>query len=213
MESEIELSRIKFLLDDPLVLQNLIIEEKARCFDLSINLPIPTDQTCQAILWSRLHLAYLSDRFEMRLTRRNDETVVILNTLAFASQFSTFSTNVKNLRDWTGVPSFVKELVQPLVYSDCAYKYALLIYDEIYGWELIGCLPTFDSPIPESQDMELFQVKVRKLLHSFLLVHHIVLPLLHSPPLVFMPAITPLFSFNYILYHSSWNPPTCLPMW
>ena len=92
---------------------NLIIEEKARCFDLRINLPIPTDQTCQAILWSRLRRAYQSEQFEMRLTRRNDETVVILNSLAFASQFSTFSTNVKNVRDWTGVPSFVQELIQP----------------------------------------------------------------------------------------------------
>ena len=167
MESEIELSRIKFLLDDPLVLQNLIIEEKARCFDQSINLPIPTDQTCQAILWSRLHLAYLSVRFEMRLTRRNDETVVILNSLAFASQFSTFSTNVKNVRDWTGVPSFVQELIHPSDNSDSANKYVLLIYEELYGWELIGCIPTFGSPVPESQDTELLKVKVSKLVHSY----------------------------------------------
>ena len=167
LDSDIEPSRIQFLLDDPLILQNLIIEEKARCFDLRINLPIPTDQTCQAILWSRLRRAYQSEQFEMRLTRRNDETVVILNSLAFASQFSTFSTNVKNVRDWTGVPSFVQELIHPSDNSDSANKYVLLIYEELYGWELIGCIPTFGSPVPESQDTELLKVKVSKLVHSY----------------------------------------------
>ena len=136
-----------------------MIEEKARCFDESINLPISIDQTCQVILWSRLHRAYLSDRFEMCITRRNDETVVILNSLAFTTQFSTFSTNVKDLRDWTGVPSFVQELIQP---SESADKYALLIFDELYGWVLIGCLPTFAFLVSESQDTELLKVKVSK---------------------------------------------------
>lgn len=171
-ETDTGFSRLQFLLDDPLILQDLIIEEKARCLDQDVDLPFPADQKCQAILWSRLHRAYQSERFQMSLTRRFDEPVVMLSSLANAAHFSTFSTNVKDVRNWTGVPSFVKELICPLNALDCAAKYALLIYDAFHGWELIGCLPTFASPVSE-KDEEVCDVSKSHLFNVVLSLSHI----------------------------------------
>lgn len=154
IESETGLSeRISFLFENPLLLQDLVIEEKARYFDQNIDLPFSTDMKCQMVLWTRLHRAYHSGRFCMRLTKRADEAVVLLMNLDNVSNFSTISTDVKHVTNWNGVPPFVQELMSPLNSADGFSKYAFLVYDGYHGWELVGYTTTNHSaPCTEEQD-------------------------------------------------------------
>jgi len=153
VEPETGLSdRVQFLFENPLLLQDLVIEEKARCFDQEIDLTFPTDKKCQMVLWTRLQRAYHSDRFCMRLTKRADEAVVLLMSWANVGRFSTISTDVKQVTNWNGVPPFVQELMNPVNSSDESAKYAFLLYDGYHGWELAGYTATSHlAPIAEEE--------------------------------------------------------------
>ena len=141
-------SRIQHLLDDPLILQELVIIEKSRSPNQDIDLNPPAVHPCHLITWSRFRDHYLSDRIHIRFKQSSDisveESMVLVMRPEDQLRFCHMSKDVKVLTDWTHAPPFLTDLVNPLS-SDKFAGYALLIYDTSHGWELAGRLTPFSE--------------------------------------------------------------------
>ena len=177
-------SRIQSLLDDPLVLQDLVMAEKSRAFDQDIELSPPVGQPCQLVAWNRFRNIYLIGRVHIRFKQSPDpleESVVLVMRPEDQLRFCHLSKDVKAITDWIQAPPFLTDLVNPLS-SDKFAGYALLIYNTSLGWELAGRLTpfsdyempgnlsSFQEQIPESAGIlntNLIPIKVNISINSF----------------------------------------------
>ena len=142
-------SSFQVLLEDPLLLQDLVIKEKQREFDQDVNLENYTSEPCQLVEWNRLRRVFHSNRIHVRL--KFTEMPAIVQVMRPSDQYSfsnSGTTDIREITDWTGVPSCVEKLIEPQN-SPHESGYTLLNYDAIHGWVLLGCLNS-----PESNEAE-----------------------------------------------------------
>ena len=140
-------SNFELILNDPLLLQDLVLKEKEREYDQDINLEHPLEEPCQLVEWNRLRRILFSNRIDIRVKFTEDPIVLVMRLI----DLSYDSTGIRDITNWEGVPSFVKDLIEPEDSSEGVGGYAILNYDTNNGWVLLGCL-AFDSPAVGSDD-------------------------------------------------------------
>ena len=149
---------LQSLWDDPLLLQDLVLKEKAREFDQDLNLESALCEPCLLVEWTRLRRIFLSDKIIIRLKNRIGEKPLFIVTRP--NQCHTFvnsdTVDIRKIQDINNHPPFIKELLDPQDSSDDSGGYALLTYEYENGWVLMGCLASLtpsppSSPIPPSE--------------------------------------------------------------
>jgi len=124
-------------------LRDLIVLETSRPLDQDVNITSPTNQPSQLVNWKRLQRMYRTNRLSIRMTKRCGEPVVLLMYPEDEHRFSFFSSDLKDVQNWSLVPPFVKSLIntQETGFDTGDYAtYALLVCNNFHGWELAGCI-------------------------------------------------------------------------
>ncbi len=145
-------NRCQFLFDNPLLLQDLISQEKEIPLDnIEINWTVPhpinNDQqpVVQVISLARFHRSYLASRFHIRIV--NESSVLAMPNLVFPFDCTTWDLN--DLSDivklgFMTIPPVVEEFLSHHDSNDDYYNcYMILLHHSKSCWEMIGCL----SPI------------------------------------------------------------------
>ncbi len=152
-EEECIADRLKFLYEDPLLLQELVFQEKCRASsnELDLNMYLTSRRYVQVVTFCRLRRIYHAGLLSIRLHKSKPSVLV---TMPFdAYRFASTSTEINQLSsDWTQVPSLVTELLSALDVSNDPTRYTILLYDVMQEcWELVGCLDSSFSDVAPSQ--------------------------------------------------------------
>jgi len=161
-------SNFQLLLNDPLLLQDLVLKEKERELDQDINLGNPLEEPCQLVEWNRLRRLFLSGRIDIRVNFSEESIVIVMRLVDQLDEFNFIG--IREIADWEGVPSFVKDLIEPQDSPEGFAGYVILSYDANHGWILLGCLAshppavgTDDTTVPldlESEPGQVFEQSI-----------------------------------------------------
>ena len=173
--------RLKFLYEDPLLLQELVIQEKFRApgNEMDLDMYQTRQRSLQVVTFCRLRRIYQSGLLSIRLD--NSKPLVLVTRITDAHRFACSSTEISLLSsDWTNVPSIVTELLSTLDVTGDPARYTLLLYNVVHDfWELIGCLDSsFTDTVPsqtspEENPMDFLMLAIQEevlLLYVFLLL-------------------------------------------
>lgn len=181
---------------DPRILRNLILAEQSRTSDQEVNLTSPTTNPdpSQLVGWKRLKRMYHCNRLYIRMTKRCGEPVVLLMYPEDRNRFGFFSTDLQDLKNWTLIPPFVKELINPQEESDTGSysRYALLVCNDFHGWELVGCISAL-TPCKQASSTSATSAI------SFLNMKRAVLP----PPTTTAVSVSPTADASILILNSS----------
>lgn len=153
-----KLRRYRYLLENPLLIQDLILEEKQRLKShgsnhLDIDLDVkPGHVLYQTIDFVRFHRIVASGKVVVRLSETDVGPVVLVVHPSVASRFDAFTTHLKE-SSVLKLP-LVEKLLKPLHSTECFKDYALLAHREPFCWELAGFL----GPL-EGRDNEVLPVE------------------------------------------------------
>ena len=173
--------RLKFLYEDPLLLQELVIQEKIRASgnEMDLDMYQTRQRSFQVVTFCRLRRIYQAGFLSIRLD--NSKPLVLVTNITDSYRFACSSTEISLLSsDWTNVPSIVTELLSTLDVTGDPTRYTLRLYNVVHDfWELIGCLDssfTDTAPSqtsPEENPMDFLMLAIQEevlLLYVFLLL-------------------------------------------
>ncbi len=138
---DVEEKRLDFLLQDPLLLQDLLDREKNISPD---NLEIdwefdPERPIAQTISLNRFQRSYLASRFHIRIDCDNLKAFAVPNTnVSYKMKSSTRALN--DLSDTDAIPQVVEECLTIMTEAN---RFIVLLHHSESCWEMVGCL----SPI------------------------------------------------------------------
>jgi hypothetical protein len=102
---------LQLLLEDPLLLQDLVADEKNRELNDPIDLEPPTGpQTLRVFGCHRFKLVHVVGMIQIRVKESSAVPTVLLTKLDAAHHISS-STNLKNVKNLAGIPSYDTELL------------------------------------------------------------------------------------------------------
>ena len=137
--SKVAFNRFQFLFENPLLLQDILSQEKLIPPDqLDINWVLqPNRPVVQTVSLIRLQRSYLAARFHVRIT--SESRVLVMPSNLVSPYNSSNSLDLNDLSDLDAIPQVVEEFLT--VSED---RFMLLFYHSESSWEMIGCL----SPMP-----------------------------------------------------------------
>ena len=147
---------LQLLLEDPLLLQDLVAEEKRRSLDEQIDLEPPIDnQPLRVIGWYRLSLAFSLFEVHIKVIDSSDqEPVVLVIKLDAVDINSSKLVDLRNVKNMTRVPSYVAELLtgEEQHTTDYSTGFILLSHNVSHGWEMAGYLDPSASSQSSPED-------------------------------------------------------------
>lgn len=147
---------LQFLLDDPLLLQDLVADEKRRGLDDQIDLEPPIDnQPLRVIGWYRLSLAFSLFEVHIKVIDSSDqEPVVLVIKLDAVDINSSKLVDLRNVKNMTRVPFYVAELLtgEEQHTTDYSTGFILLSHNVSHGWEMAGYLDPSASSQSSPED-------------------------------------------------------------
>lgn len=146
VDCKVELDRFLFLHEDPFLLQDCVVREKAVDADqLDIDWTLSPDRpTVQTISLTRFCRSYLAGKFHIRIANAN--TALVMPDPALLS-FRTV--NLKDLTNSNEVPPALDEFYAYLDPNEWADRYVLLHHYLAQSWEMVGFLaPLSDDDGP-----------------------------------------------------------------
>jgi len=134
-EKNSSLNRFQFLLDNPLLLQDLLSREKQIQPDqLEIDWVLHPDRpAAQTVSLNRLQRSYLASRFHIKIV--SDSRVLTVPANQVSPYNSSNSVDLKDIIDLEAIPPVVNEFLT--LPED---RYFLLLHHSESSWEMIGCL-------------------------------------------------------------------------
>lgn len=142
---------LQLLLEDPLLLQDLVAEEKNHGLDDQIDLdaPVADHQPMRVVGWYRLRLSFALGEIHIRI-KQCSEGPVVLVMKSDAFNLTQFTTDIRDVKDLNGIPSYASELLYGQEHTvDYSTGYILLDYNASHGWEMAGFLdPSASSQSP-----------------------------------------------------------------
>ncbi len=149
--------RLRFLLDDPRLLQELMFEEnlRASCHDINLeNYSNGDHLAVQLVIFSRLCRLYESafSPISIRLSYSDTTPVILVINSEDEYKFTNISTeitDIQKLPDCAEIPFIISELLNNFDEEINRHRYILLLYNVEYEcWELVGSLDdSFNSAI------------------------------------------------------------------
>lgn len=142
---------LQLLLEDPLLLQDLVAEEKNRGLDDQIDLdaPLADHQPLRVVGWYRLRLSFALGEIHIRIKNSSEGTVVLVMKLD-AFNLAQYTTDIRDVKNLEEIPSYASELLHGKEHTvDYSTGYILLVYNASHGWEMAGFLdPSAPSQSP-----------------------------------------------------------------
>jgi len=142
---------LQLLLEDPLLLQDLVAEEKNRGLDdqIDLNEPVADHQPLRVVGWYRLRLSFALGEIHIRIKQCSEGLVVLVMKLD-EFNLTQSTTDIRDVKDLDGIPSYASELLHGQEHTvDYSTGYILLVYNASHGWEMAGFLdPSAPSQSP-----------------------------------------------------------------
>lgn len=167
--------RLRFLLDDPRLLQELVAEENLRASSHDINLENFSNgdrPAIQLVTFSRLCRLYESvlSPISIRLSYSDITPVILVINSEAEYKFTSMSTeitDIQKLPDCAEIPFIISELLNNFDEEIDRHRYILLLYNVDYEcWELVGSLEdsfnsaiTVETPFEHPSDVVLVSVE------------------------------------------------------
>lgn len=140
--------RIEFIINDPLILQDIIFREKCRASSDEID-PDHHLHPFQVAAFFRLRRMYQRGLINVRLDGETNKRIVVASKLIDLDQILPSSIEINDfLTDWTSVPTVIVEMISTSTSVGLPTRFLMLNRDKVHEyWELIGCLGPLDPPV------------------------------------------------------------------
>ena len=122
---------LQLLLEDPLLLQDLVADEKNRELNNPIDLEPPTGpQTLRVFGWYRFRLVYAVGLIQIRVKESSAEEPTMLVTKLDAVHLISPTTKIKDVKNLAGIPTYDAELLTGKEWHTADYStgFILLAY-------------------------------------------------------------------------------------
>lgn len=140
--------RVRFLVSDPMLLQDMLFKEKCRTGSNEIDPELHLHQF-HVVDFQRLRRLYHLGLIHVRLDGIETRRIVFAHKSIDLDRILPSSCEINEFTlDWTDVPAIITELISTFVSADSPSRYLMLFRDSVYKyWELIDYLGPLSPPV------------------------------------------------------------------